>query len=103
MENSFVKKILIGWLVFVSLYFIWGEYNHLRNAIARSAYTSGFTDAATKLLEESKKCQPIPINVGQQKTAVISVDCLNGGANKAADANTGAQVVEEDSDEDGDE
>ena len=63
-DTPFVGKIvLIVWIAFTSLYFVYSEYNHLFNIVSKSAYNQGLTEAALSIVQESKKCQPVPVNV----------------------------------------
>jgi len=80
------KTILIVWIVFASLYVVYGEYQRLQNAVARAAYNQGLTTAVTQLISEAGKCQPIPITAGNVKVELIATQCLNGGAPKTAPA-----------------
>ena len=70
------RIILIVWIIFTTLYLIYGEYNRLTNYVAQRAYNQGITTAVTQMITESEKCQPVPINVDDKKATLINVDCL---------------------------
>jgi len=70
------KIVLIVWIVFTTLYLIYGEYNRLANYVAKNAYNQGLTTAVTQIIAESEKCQPVPINVDDKKATIINIDCL---------------------------
>ena len=67
-----LKVILIAWIAFTSLYFIYTEYGRLTNFV----YNKGMTDAAVRVIEESQKCQPVPVNVGNISATLVNVACL---------------------------
>jgi hypothetical protein len=70
------KIVLIVWLVFTTLYLVYGEYSRLQNFVANRAYNKGLADAVGQIITESQKCQAIPINVDDKKATLINVDCL---------------------------
>ena len=70
------KIVLIVWLVFTTLYLVYGEYNRLTNYVAKNAYNQGLTTAVTQIITESEKCQAVPINVGDKKATIINIECL---------------------------
>jgi hypothetical protein len=76
------KKILhialIVWLIFATLYVVYGEYNRLSKFVANRAYNAGLQEAVTQIITESKKCQPIPVNVGELQATLINLECLQG-------------------------
>jgi len=75
--------VLIVWTLLATVYVVYGEYNRLTNYVAARAYSSGIHDAVVRIVDESAKCQPLPINVDDKKATLISVDCL-----KAPEATT---------------
>jgi len=77
------KLILVIWIIFATLYVIYGEYGRLQQFVASRAYNQGITDAVTQLLDEAEKCQPIPVNVGERQTAFIAIECLQQPAEGA--------------------
>jgi hypothetical protein len=78
------RIILIVWIIFTTLYLIYGEYNRLANYVAKNAYNAGITTAVTQIIAESEKCQPVPINVDDKKATIINVSCLQKQAEEAA-------------------
>ena len=70
------KVILVLWIIFATIYVVYGEYNRLANFVAKRAYNQGLTDAVTELINQGTKCQPIPVNVDDRKATFISLECL---------------------------
>ena len=73
---SVSKIVLVVWLVFTTLYLVYGEYSRLTNFVAQNAYQQGYSDSVTRLVAEVTKCQPVPITVGTQTINVIGLECL---------------------------
>lgn len=71
-----LRIILIVWVVFATLYVVYGEYQRVQIMVAQRAYQSGLRDAVNQLIEQSQTCQPIPVNSGSASVNLISVDCL---------------------------
>jgi hypothetical protein len=71
-----VKALFIAWVVFASLYFIYGEYMRLTQYVAQNAYGKGYQDSIMQLLNEVSKCQPVPIPFGENKVDIIATSCL---------------------------
>lgn len=79
-----LKIILIVWLVFASLYVVYGEYQRLRVMVAQRAYNTGIRDAVNQLIQQSSDCsQPIPITADEKTVHLISIDCLQQSAGEA--------------------
>lgn len=72
-----LKVILIIWIIFASLYVVYGEYKRVQVLVAQRAYNSGLRDAVNQLIQQSQTCQPIPINSGEASVTLISVDCID--------------------------
>ena len=70
------KVIFIIWIIFASVYVIYGEYNRLANRVAKSAYNAGLQEAVVRIITESEKCQAVPINVGEMSAQIINLKCL---------------------------
>lgn len=90
MQNTLKKYplpriILIIWIVFASLYVAYGEYKRLTVYVAQTSYTRGVTDSVAKLMQESQKCQPIPVTAGDQKIELIALNCLKAPDDSAAE------------------
>ncbi|MBN2087304.1 hypothetical protein JW758_03070 [Candidatus Peregrinibacteria bacterium] len=68
--------VLIVWLVFATLYVLYGEYNRLNNYVAARAYNAGISTAVTQIITESQKCQPVPVNVNELKASLVNLECL---------------------------
>ena len=70
------KIIFIIWIIFATVYVIYGEYNRLTNYVANNAYNAGIQTAVTQIITESQKCQPVPINVEELSAQLINLECL---------------------------
>jgi hypothetical protein len=88
MKNRPVLKIvLIVWVVFSVLYIGYTQYNYFTSYVAQSSYEKGISDAVTQVLQQSQKCQPFPVNMGNNKVQLINIDCLKQQAPAANGAN----------------
>ncbi len=87
-----LKVILIVWIIFASVYVVYGEYNRLNVFVAQNAYNRGIQDSVVQLMTEAAKCQPIPIKAAGQSINLIDLNCLN--TSDAGDAETVDLVVE---------
>ena len=67
--------IFIIWIVFASLYVIYGEYNRLSNVVAKGAYNSGVSAAVGQLMNEAAKCQPFPVTLDGNKVTLMNLEC----------------------------
>ena len=70
------KIILALWLIFSVLYVANNEWNRFKAMVMQSSYSQGVSDAVAKVIEESKSCKAFPINIGETKATLVSVDCL---------------------------
>ena len=81
-----LKVILIVWIIFASLYVVYGEYTRLNVLVAKRAYNSGLRDAVNQLIDEAQSCQPIPVTSGDRRVDLISLECLKPPAENAESA-----------------
>lgn len=73
-----LKIILILWLVFATLYVVYGEYSRLNFFVAQNAYNAGIRDSVAQIMVEASDCeQAVPLTVDTETVEVISVACLN--------------------------
>lgn len=72
-----LKVIFIVWIIFASLYVVYGEYTRMKVMVAQRSYNKGIQDSVIQLMTEAAKCQPIPITAGGQSINLINLDCLN--------------------------
>jgi hypothetical protein len=90
-----LKILLVLWLVFATLYVVYGEYNRLNFFVAQTAYNNGIRDSVAQIMVEASKCeQAIPLTIDTQTVEVISVECLNAQA-PAENMNTPAPMPEQ--------
>lgn len=73
-----LKVILIVWIIFASIYVVYGEYTRMKIFVAQRSYNTGLRDAVTQLIQQAKTCQPIPVTAGEERVDLISLECLNG-------------------------
>jgi len=71
-KKFILKIILILWIVFSVVYI---SYDFIVGMLAR-AYQQGQIDLINALIEEAKRCEPIPIFSNEQRIEVIAIDCL---------------------------
>lgn len=72
-----LKVIFIIWVIFASLYVVYGEYQRVQVMVAQRAYNTGLRDAVNQLISQAQLCKPIPITSGDSSVNLISLDCLN--------------------------
>jgi len=70
------KTLLILWLVFSVLYVGWNEWTRFKVFVMQNSYNQGVSDTVAKVINESKACKAFPINIGESKATLVSVDCL---------------------------
>jgi len=78
-----LKVIAIIWIVFASLYVVYGEYQRVQVMVAQRAYNSGLRDAAVQLIQQSQTCKAVPITVDGQTAQLINLECLNAAEEEA--------------------
>lgn len=78
-----LKVIAIVWIIFASLYVVYGEYQRVKVLVAQRAYNTGIRDSVIQLLEQSKTCQPIPVTSGEDRVELIAVNCLTQSDSEA--------------------
>jgi hypothetical protein len=71
-----LKIILILWVAFSVPYVGWNEWTRFRVEVMQNSYNQGVGDAVAKVIDESKACKAFPVNVGDLKATLVSVDCL---------------------------
>jgi hypothetical protein len=79
------KTVLIIWIVFASLYVIYGEYTRINVMVAQRSYNTGLRDAVNQLIQQAQTCQPIPVTSGEQRVDLIALSCLNQSDEEAAE------------------
>ena len=79
------KTILLVWIIFASLYVVYGEYNRLKVFVAQRAYTQGVTDSVIELMQKAQECKTIPVTAGEARVDLINVGCLTQGEEEAAE------------------
>ncbi|MBU0577616.1 hypothetical protein KJ742_03610 [Patescibacteria group bacterium] len=70
------KVLFIVWIIFATLYVLYGEYNRLRVYVAGVSYNRGVTAAVNKMMDEASSCQPVPITSGDRGMNIINLDCF---------------------------
>ena len=78
-----LKVILIVWIIFASLYVVYGEYSRLSVFVAKRSYNAGLRDAVNQLIDQAQTCQPIPVTSGERRVDLISLECLKEPAENA--------------------
>jgi len=73
---SIPKIILILWLIFSVLYVGYNEWSRFKNFVMQRSYQQGVADAVSQVIAQAKTCKAFPINIGEDKATLVSVDCL---------------------------
>ena len=75
-KKSKKQIALITWVIIATLYTLLGLWTSFRVQVMQASYNKGRLDAATQVLQEASKCQPFPINIGENTANLIAVECL---------------------------
>ena len=67
-----LKIAVAAWLVFATLYVVYGEYRRLNNFV----YQRGLTDAVVQVIKQAQECQPFPVTFGDQGVQLINLKCV---------------------------
>ena len=81
-KPSIKKIILIVWVVFSICYVAYNEWSRFSLYVMQRSYQQGVADAVGKVIDESKTCKALPVNVGDSKATLINVDCLKQPADQ---------------------
>ncbi len=81
MRLNFSKKNILCffalvWIVFSLIYIFWDLWNDFKNVQLSNAYQQGAAAAIDKIIEETEKCQIVPIFSNEKEVRLISVSCL---------------------------
>ncbi len=84
----FTKKIIILtaiiiWIIFSVGYIINDQWQDFRIEQIQVAYQKGASDSIRTIINESAKCQPIPLFDGSTKVNMIAVECLQQAEKQA--------------------
>lgn len=71
------KKLLIAaWILVATLYTLFGLYRGIKVGIIQYSFNQGRVGAIAQVIQEAQKCQPFPVNVGEQSVTLVSLECL---------------------------
>ena len=73
---SVLKIIVVLWIIFSALYIVYNEWGRFKATVMQASYNRGVEDAVAKVIDEAKACKAFPVNVGEAKVTLVSVDCL---------------------------
>jgi len=75
-KPSISRIILIVWIIFSVCYVAWGEWNRFKMYVMQRSYQQGVADAVSQVITQAKTCKAFPVNIGDNKATLVSVDCL---------------------------
>lgn len=75
-KKLILNIIIIVWIVFSVVYIFYDFWSDFKLKELNQAYQQGRVDTINELIEQAKKCEPIPIFSGEERIEVINVDCL---------------------------
>jgi predicted negative regulator of RcsB-dependent stress response len=81
MRLKFSKKNILCflasvWIVFSLVYILWDLWSDFNNVQLSNAYQQGAAAAIDKIIEETEKCQIVPVFNNEKEIRLISVSCL---------------------------
>jgi len=76
-KGSALKIILLVWLVFTSLYFVWGEYQRLSQFVFQQGVEQGRFETTSGIIQAAQACQPFSVYIADQKVDLLNVNCLS--------------------------
>ena len=68
-KHPVLKIVIIAWLVLATLYFVWGEYSHLKNVV----YRNGVRSAVLEVIQQAQECKAFPVTIGDQGVQLLNV------------------------------
>jgi hypothetical protein len=85
------KWVLIVWLIFTTLYTLWGGKQFLVNKVYKSGIETGQNVAINQVITQVMKseCKPISVFAGEKSVEVVNLECLKPDA-EAAPVETGS-------------
>lgn len=84
-KGSRTLKIVVAvWLIATTVYVGYNEYVRLSFTIGR-AYNAGISNAVNRLIDESQKCEPVPVSANGRGVNLINVECLQEPAEAPAE------------------
>ncbi len=79
--------ISIVWIGFQVVVYLGGMiYANIQDEAMSTAYTKGVQDSVIKVLEESAKCKPFPVNYQDASVNLIAVECIQAAQEQAENA-----------------
>ncbi|MDI6856604.1 MAG: hypothetical protein QMD21_07485 [Candidatus Thermoplasmatota archaeon] len=76
-SKKFILNIAISiWIIFSIVYIFYDLWSDFKLKALNQAYQQGRIDTINALIEQAKKCEPIPVFSGEKRIEVINVDCL---------------------------
>ena len=71
------KIILLVWLVFTSLYFVWGEYQRLNQFVFQKGVEQGRFETTSGVIQAAQECRPFSVYIPGQQVELVNVNCLS--------------------------
>lgn len=68
--------LIFAWIVFSIVYIVWDAWTDFKNIQLSNAYQQGAVAAIDKIIEETEKCQVVPVFSNEKEIQLVSVSCL---------------------------
>lgn len=75
-KKSILILLVIVWIVFSAGYIAYDQWQDFKTGQMQVAYQQGLIDSVRTIMNESTKCQPIPLLDGDKQVNIIAVECL---------------------------
>ncbi|KPJ57138.1 hypothetical protein AMJ49_02455 [Parcubacteria bacterium DG_74_2] len=75
-KKLILNIIIVIWIVFSVIYIFYDFWTDFKLKILNQAYQQGRIDTINTLINQAKKCEPIPIFSGEERIEVININCL---------------------------
>jgi hypothetical protein len=75
-KKNIIIALAIAWVVFSAWYMINDQWQNYKIGQIEKAYIAGGNNTITTIVNESTKCQPIPLFSGENEVKMIAIECL---------------------------
>ena len=81
-KNKIFIALIIGWMIFSLGYIAYDQFQGFKLKKVQQAYQAGLSDSINRLMNESEKCEAIPLYSGDKQVNLIAIDCLQKAESK---------------------
>jgi len=81
---SVSKIILVVWIVFSIIFVANSARNYLQQEVYQLGVQHGMQNAVAQTISLGLQCQPVALNMGEQKVTLVNPECQQKAAPEAA-------------------